>query len=117
MCLRSSNCGPTEYCDHDFPNPVGKCREGLASGERCLRDKYCKSKKCTLFHCEQIDRILDGACDEELKNMDCPETQYCKESKCVNRKCLGLCKRDRECMSDNCHLFTCVRSDSKSCQG
>lgn len=115
MCLKSSNCGPTQFCDHDFPNPIGKCKDGLEAGERCLRDKYCKSKKCSLFHCEAVARIMNGSCDKKLKNIDCPPSQYCKDDKCVNRKCLGFCRKNSQCMSDHCHLLTCVKSDSADC--
>ena len=119
VCLRSSNCGPTEYCDRDFPNPVGKCKEGYVSGKHCLADRYCASKKCSFFVCKGQEKIRDGKCEKKLEHTDCPSNQYCKkndddEYKCMNRKCRGFCKRSAECMSNKCHLFTCV-STEKDC--
>ena len=120
MCLRSSNCDPTEYCDRDFPNPLGKCKQGSDNGEACVLDKYCASKRCKLFKCVGREQIRDGLCRKELKSADCPENQRCKEVsddryECVNRKCLGWCKRNTDCMSNKCHLFVCVKSEDKGC--
>ncbi len=113
-CLASSNCGPTEYCDRDLPNPIGVCKPGYLGGRACFRDRVCASKKCTFFVCENRDKIRDGQCDKKLKNTDCPTDQYCKqidgEYKCANRKCLGFCRKDSQCISNQCHLFTCVKS-------
>ncbi len=113
-CLMSSNCGPTEYCHRDLPNPIGECRPGYSAGTACFRNSVCASKKCSLFVCEGRDKIKDGKCDKELKNADCPADQYCKEIddeyRCTNRKCIGFCKKDSQCISDKCHLFTCVKS-------
>lgn len=115
-CLSSSNCGPTEYCDRDLPNPIGKCKQGYEPGSSCLRNQVCASKKCTFFTCAQRDQIQDGNCEKKLKHADCPSNQYCKKVddryRCVNRKCLGLCRKDAQCISNHCHLFTCVKSDT-----
>lgn len=51
-CVKDSNCDRTEYCDHDFPNPIGKCRKGLEANEYCVLDRHCASKHCHLFHCK-----------------------------------------------------------------
>ncbi len=117
FCLTSSNCGSTQYCDRDLPNPIGKCKEGYKEGERCIRDKHCASKRCNFFKCVSREKVKDGLCNKKWKNTDCPENQYCEEIedekyKCIDRKCLGLCKRNSQCLSDRCHLFTCVKHET-----
>lgn len=120
ICLRSSNCGFTEYCDRDLPNPIGKCKQGSEEGESCILDKYCASKRCKLFKCVRRETIRDGVCQKDLKSTDCSKNQRCKEVskdryECVNRKCFGMCKRNSDCISNKCHLFICVKSEDKYC--
>ncbi len=114
-CLTDTNCGTTEYCDHDFPNPIGRCKTGYEPGENCFRDKHCASKRCHLFKCEKRLQMKDGPCKI---NEDCPETQYCSRlpntddlHMCTDRKNIGACLKNSQCISDKCHLFTCVKSE------
>jgi hypothetical protein len=51
-CLTDSSCRPTEYCDRDFPNPFGRCKQGYDANESCLMDRHCASKKCHFFRCQ-----------------------------------------------------------------
>ena len=115
FCITSTNCGSTQYCSRDLPNPIGKCKDGYKDGESCLRNKYCESKRCSFFKCVSRDKSKDGMCDKKWKNTDCLASQYCNEVsdgvyKCVDRKCIGICRKNSQCLSDKCHLFTCVKS-------
>ena len=112
-CITDGNCGTNEFCDHDFPNPVGKCSPGLLDGKACLRDRYCESKRCHLFVCEKRMQLKDGPCKIEA---DCPDDQYCHKIPdtdglhiCADRKNSGSCLRDKHCLSNRCHLFQCVK--------
>jgi hypothetical protein len=115
-CLKDGSCGPTQYCDHDFPNPFGKCKEGLVDGSACIRDSRCASKKCSFFFCASRNRVVNGTCQI---NADCLSYQYCGSNKkrsgsiCKDRKCMGFCSKNKHCMSNNCHLLTCMKSQDK----
>ena len=116
-CLRDNNCEPTQYCDHDFPNPIGDCVEGLKENESCLRDRKCASKQCSYFKCKKRIQVKDGPCKLDA---DCPNDQFCDKmpdrddlKKCIDRKCIGLCKHNHQCSSNKCHLFTCVKHNEK----
>ncbi len=118
-CVTDSNCRSAEYCDHDFPNPFGKCAKGKDEKEMCMFDRHCASKRCSLFRCERRLQIRDGPCKISA---DCPDDQYCDDiegskdlRKCYNRKCLGTCRKDSQCLSDKCHLFTCIKPANSSC--
>jgi hypothetical protein len=113
-CLVDSSCSTKEYCDKDLLNPIGKCKIGDPEGSICLRNRKCESKRCEFFKCKKRISIKDSLCKTSA---DCPEDQYCddvpdKEDKlmqCVDRKCIGFCRKDSQCLSDKCHLFSCVR--------
>ena len=116
-CLLDSNCESTAYCDHDFPNPFGKCVKGADDGSLCVRDRYCASKKCSFFKCKVRKHQRDGICKTHI---DCSPDQYCKkndqdEMRCIDRKCSGGCFNDYECISERCHLFSCVKIESPYC--
>jgi hypothetical protein len=119
-CIKDSNCKSDEYCDHDFPNPIGECKEGHGEKHSCLLDRHCASKRCSFFRCKKRIQVKDGPCKITA---DCLEDQYCAEIKdrddlraCVNRKCAGVCSKDSQCMSNNCHLFICIKqANSTSC--
>jgi hypothetical protein len=103
----------SEYCDHDFPNPVGKCKLGSEAGQSCLRDRHCASKRCHFLKCANRLKMKDGPCKIDS---DCPDDQYCMKlpntddlRMCTNRNILGACLKDSECLSGRCHLFTCVK--------
>lgn len=61
-CLLDSQCRTTQYCETDFPNPVGDCKDGKDEGELCLRDRTCASKKCHFFKCKKRLQVKDGPC-------------------------------------------------------
>jgi hypothetical protein len=116
-CLTDSNCKSNEYCDQDFPNPLGECKTGKKDGELCLKDSKCASKRCSFLTCKARLQTLNGPCKVAL---DCQNTQFCEEikdtdglKKCVDRKCKGVCKKDSECSSNKCHLFVCVNENNK----
>lgn len=113
-CITDDSCNASEYCDHDFPNPVGKCTQGYAEGESCLMDRKCASKRCSLFKCEKRLQMKDGPCKI---NTDCPDDQYCSKIPetdglriCTDRKAFGACYKDSQCLSNHCHLFQCTKS-------
>jgi hypothetical protein len=105
-CLSNSNCKSTEYCDRELLSPLGECKQGLENGKACLKNSICASKRCSLFRCVERNKFKDGQCK---MHQDCPNDQYCNDDTCLDRKCRGFCKLDAECMSNQCHLFRCVR--------
>jgi hypothetical protein len=112
-CIKDSNCKSDEYCDHDFPNPIGECRVGHPEKHTCLLDRHCASKRCSFFRCKKRIQVKDGPCKITA---DCLDHQYCDEIKdrddlrqCVDRKCIGICSKDSQCLSNNCHLFICIK--------
>jgi hypothetical protein len=114
-CITDGMCRPTEYCDHDFPNPIGKCKMGQEEGQGCFRDRYCASKICSFFKCKKRIQIRNGPCKISA---DCPDDQFCDDipnredlRQCFDRKCLGSCRKDSQCRSDKCHLFICAKSN------
>lgn len=114
-CVSDSNCKMDEYCDKGLLNPFGKCKEGLKNGELCLQDSKCASKRCSYFICKERIKIRDGPCKVA---QDCPNDQFCDSisgtddlKKCVNRKCKGVCTKNSECSSNNCHLLICVNDN------
>lgn len=116
-CLTESNCASDEYCDRDFPNPIGECKKGAAEGRYCFRDKHCASKRCSLFRCKPRIQKRNGPCKV---NADCPDNQFCKKlendlRQCYNRKCIGSCFRDQECLSNRCHIFVCIKKQDVDC--
>jgi hypothetical protein len=118
-CVSESSCKLDEYCDKDFPNPFGVCKEGLKVGDFCLKDSRCSTKRCNYFRCKERLTLRDGPCKV---HQDCPADQFCNKiedtdglKKCVNRKCKGVCKTNAECLSNKCHLFICVNQDSSKC--
>lgn len=115
-CLSDSSCKVTEYCERDFPNPFGSCVAGHEESHSCLFDRHCASKRCHYFRCKKRIQIRNGPCKISA---DCPDDQFCDDIKdrddlrqCFNRKCVGTCRKDSQCLSDKCHLFTCVRADN-----
>lgn len=63
-CLKDSNCGGAEFCDRDFPNPLGRCTAGLEAGSKCLLSRYCASKKCNFFRCSPrltVNKVPENA--------------------------------------------------------
>lgn len=114
-CLLDTNCNTIQYCDQEFPNPVGTCKDGHKEGEACLKDSHCASKQCHFFKCKKRIEVKDGPCKISA---DCNDQQYCDEipgrkelKQCFDRKCKGSCLKDSECLSNNCHLFQCVKGD------
>lgn len=112
-CVFDSTCRSAEYCDRDFPNPFGRCKPGLLEGAKCFMDRYCASKRCSYFSCEKRIQVANGPCSISA---DCPDNQYCDDipgrddlRQCFDRKCIGSCSKDSQCLSDQCHLFTCVK--------
>lgn len=112
-CLTDSSCRSSQYCDRDFPNPFGKCVDGYPEGSRCLMDRYCESKQCSFFKCKKRIQVKDGPC---AVSADCIDDQYCDDipgrkdlRQCFDRKCIGTCSKDSQCLSDKCHFFTCVK--------
>jgi hypothetical protein len=61
-CIRDRDCKKEEYCSRDGLDVIGKCKLGKDGGERCLMNRFCKSKKCKFFKCTEIDP------DEKVKN-------------------------------------------------
>ena len=107
-CLVDSGCEITQYCDRDFPNPVGKCIDGLPAGKSCLRDRHCASKDCSFFTCKERMRVRDGPCKSSI---DCPLNQYCDDipnrdefRMCYDRKCIGSCRKDSQVSENNVKL-------------
>ena len=118
-CVTDSNCRSHEFCDHDFPNPFGKCAKGKSEGEMCMFDRHCASKRCSYFRCEKRVQLKDGPCKISA---DCPDDQFCDDiegsddlRKCYDRKCFGTCRKDSQCLSDRCHLFTCIKPSNITC--
>jgi hypothetical protein len=112
-CLVDNNCKSDEYCDHDFPNPIGACKTGHDQGHSCLFDRHCASKRCHFFRCKKRIQIKDGPCKI---NADCTDKQHCTDIKerddlrqCVDRKCTGVCSKDSQCLSNKCTLFVCIK--------
>lgn len=118
-CVADSSCKIEEYCNKDFPNPFGLCKQGLKVGELCLKDSKCSSKRCHFFVCKERLTMRDGPCKVQ---QDCPVDQFCNKientdnlRKCVNRKCKGVCKTNSECLSNKCHLFICTNQENNKC--
>ena len=75
-CLLDSTCLPSQYCETSFPNPIGKCVDGLEEGKACLRDRTCASKQCSFFRCKKRVGVSNGPCKHSA---DCLNTQYCDD--------------------------------------
>lgn len=115
-CFLDSGCASQEYCDKDLLSPLGKCKRGDPEGTICIRSRTCESKKCEFFKCKKRISIKDGPCKTSA---DCPEDQYCDDipdrddlRQCYDRKCIGTCRKDSQCLSDKCHFFTCIRGET-----
>lgn len=107
-CIVDKDCRNHEFCDHQWPNPIGTCTEGTKNGGTCAMDRYCSSKQCHIFKCVARKPVLDGPCQS---HDECVAEQYCKNKlKCHNRTCKGWCKHSFECMSNKCNFFRCDKS-------
>jgi hypothetical protein len=115
-CFLDSSCKSQEYCEKDLLSPIGNCKRGDPDGAICLRSRTCESKKCEFFKCKKRINVKDGPCKT---SSDCPEDQYCDDiperdelRQCFDRKCIGACRKDSQCLSDKCHFFSCIRGES-----
>jgi hypothetical protein len=111
QCLTTNDCKSDQYCHHDGLNPLGKCHPVKQKGEKCLKDRQCRSKHCHLFHCAESEPVKDGLCVKN-EHSNCIPSQFCAKKKgvykCINRLCRGLCTKNAQCRSNKCFIFWCI---------
>jgi hypothetical protein len=72
-------CGAGTFCDEDLHDPV--CIPKIAPGERCRKDRHCKSGACFNGRCGQCDER--GECFGARENgRDCSSSTECKSGWC-----------------------------------
>ena len=72
---------------------------------KCHFSRHCKSKKCKLLRCVPKKLVRDGPCNKHQHDECLPE-QYCKGSRCHDRKCYGFCWwNNNQCLSGRCRWY------------
>ncbi len=120
QCLTTNDCKSDQYCHHDGINPLGKCHPVKLFGEKCLKDRQCRSNHCHLFKCSHSEPVKDGLCVKN-EHTNCIPSQFCAKKKgvykCINRLCRGLCTKHAQCRSNRCFIFWCIwRPEHGTCE-
>ncbi len=80
----------------------------ILDGDFCHFDHRCLSSHCHVFRCKGLPKVNSIEKFGKCKNDDdCHHEQFCRKSKCEDRKNSGRCKNDSECLSNHCATSIC----------
>jgi hypothetical protein len=133
-CDYNEDCKENQYCDLAQDHI---CKEKQDNDQECYQHENCKSDICQLSSLQDETPTCKGELIKEQCISICEGYKYCNTltelsitgptgvsmniyyggtGECINKKTIGSCLNERECLSEECIDYQCVASETSECQ-